>query len=711
MLGIFTTTTSFRKFSTALIICLLAASPAFGIKYAYKLDSLSQVVKNQKDTTRVMTLFWISKECILISKLDTSWQLCEEMESISKRLSFNKGVMYSLCQKGTVLFFRSEYQKAKKIFEECLQMADNSTDFYMRGRVRQMLTITLTPMGEYQQAMEYALASCKHFEKIDHVLGIANMMTNIGNIYDLQKNYPKAIEYHFKSAHIAKKINYNYVYAISIGNAAAIYYKINDYKKAIENNLVAMKIDEEIDNQYDLMYRYSNLSDCYRGIKQYSKALESGQKSLQTARKIDNKEGIAQALMVMGEAHTEQNQKAMLPNLYICLSKAYVRAKKFSDAYRYLEIANTLNDSLITEKNSRIISEMYAKYENEKNENEIQLLKKDKEIQTLELDRQYSQLQKQKYIILISIITLSLSIFSVYLFFNRYRIKKRSNEQLTKANEQIQEKNNTISEAYDQIQLKNHQILNSLNYSKRLQDAVMTKETEIRKVLSNSFIFYRPKDIVSGDFYWFTHLDNKTIIVLADCTGHGVPGALMSMIGNTLLNQIVKEEKICTPAHILERLNYRLTKTFDNPDTATQENEHADGMEIAVRTLNWDSYEGTFSGANQSLFIAHDNELKILDGDLYSIGGLFKMPLQSSFKQQIFNLEKGMCIYLSSDGYMDQIGGTKKQRFMKKRFTALLKEVHRHDFSTQKKNVEMAFNEWKGNYTQVDDVLVWGIKV
>ena len=214
--------TYLRKAFILFIISFITAFPVFGLKYSYNLDSLNRVVKGQKDTTQVMTLFWISKENILISKLDTAWQLCEEMEKISRQFSYKKGIMYTLCQKGTVLFFRSEYQQAKKVLEKCLEMADISNDYYMKGRVRQMLTITLTPMGEYQQAMEYALASCKNFERIDHVLGTANMLTNIGNIYDLQKNYPKAIEYHFKSANLAKKINHKYVYAISIGNAAAI---------------------------------------------------------------------------------------------------------------------------------------------------------------------------------------------------------------------------------------------------------------------------------------------------------------------------------------------------------------------------------------------------------------------------------------------------------------------------------------------------------
>jgi ligand-binding sensor domain-containing protein/serine phosphatase RsbU (regulator of sigma subunit) len=263
-----------------------------------------------------------------------------------------------------------------------------------------------------------------------------------------------------------------------------------------------------------------------------------------------------------------------------------------------------------------------------------------------------------------------------------------------------------VEERTHQLAEKNRDITSSIQYAKRIQQAILPPLEEIKQVLPESFVLYMPKDIVSGDFYWFGEHGNKTIIVVADCTGHGVPGALMSMIGHNLLNQIVLEKGITKPATILNNLS-TMVQTALKQGVSTIDT--TDGMDVALCCFDKGTGEIEYAGANRPLIIAGNGELKKIDPDKMPIGGT-QIDHTRSFTNHSHKLKDGEVIYMFSDGYADQFGGDKGKKFMMKRFLEMLEEIKNRPVAEQEEHLQNAIISWRGDHEQVDDILVIGIR-
>ncbi len=256
------------------------------------------------------------------------------------------------------------------------------------------------------------------------------------------------------------------------------------------------------------------------------------------------------------------------------------------------------------------------------------------------------------------------------------------------------------------VEQKNRDITDSINYAKRIQKAILPLDVEISKSLPESFILFKPRDIVSGDFYWFATVDNKHILACVDCTGQGVPGAFMSMIGNSLLNEIVYEKKIHEPAKILNSLNegVRLALKQNQHD-----NETHDGMDIALIRIEGMNLQ--YAGAHRPLFLIRNGELKEVGATKFAIGGMQLDDDKKVFLNNTLSLEKGDALYMFTDGFVDQFGGEKGKKFMSKRFQELLLSIQNNTMSEQKVLLNTVIEQWKGNVEQVDDILVIGVRI
>jgi ligand-binding sensor domain-containing protein/serine phosphatase RsbU (regulator of sigma subunit) len=290
-------------------------------------------------------------------------------------------------------------------------------------------------------------------------------------------------------------------------------------------------------------------------------------------------------------------------------------------------------------------------------------------------------------------------IFAAVFTFIKYRTAR-----IEKEKKQLEAK---VEQRTHELAEKNRDITSSIQYAKRIQQAILPPLDEIKHFLPESFILYLPKDIVSGDFYWFGEQGDKFIMVAADCTGHGVPGALMSMIGHNLLNQIVLEKGITKPSAILNHLSTMvqtaLKQGVSNIDTT-------DGMDMALCCFDKNTGEIEYSGANRPLIIAGDGELRKIDPDKMPIGGT-QIGLERSFKNHTHKLKKGETLYMFSDGYADQFGGDKGKKFMMKRFLETLQQIKGLPVPEQQSHLHNALVEWMGDNEQVDDVLVIGIRI
>lgn len=255
------------------------------------------------------------------------------------------------------------------------------------------------------------------------------------------------------------------------------------------------------------------------------------------------------------------------------------------------------------------------------------------------------------------------------------------------------------------IEIKNKEILDSITYAKRIQEAILPPEKLVKALLPQSFILYLPKDIVAGDFYWIETAGDRVLIAAADCTGHGVSGALMSMLGVSLLNQIVNEKGITQPAQILNQLHASVIAALKQ-----SQNDTHDGMDIVLCSFDLKKNEVEFAGANRPLWILRNNERIVIAPDKVPIGGL-QIERKESYNSHTVSLQKGDSVYLFTDGYADQFGGEHNKKLMSKNFNEMLLSMNGKTMNEQQNFLKNYFDKWKGNSEQVDDVLVIGVEV
>lgn len=258
---------------------------------------------------------------------------------------------------------------------------------------------------------------------------------------------------------------------------------------------------------------------------------------------------------------------------------------------------------------------------------------------------------------------------------------------------------------------RNKELNESIIYAKRIQEGMMLKEKHLSRLFTESFLLFKPKDIVSGDFYWFTKIENKIIIAAADCTGHGIPGAFMSVLGISLLNQIVIEEKNTDVSFILQRLDHKIKKAFGySSDFFEDGKDMYDGMDISICCIDNEKRIFSFAGAFRPLYHISGNLLTRLEGSRYPIGGM-SLEVNRDYKKKTMSFSPGDKLYLFTDGYADQFGGKDNKKFMSANFRNILLKTSRFSMHTQRMELERFFSEWKNNSEQTDDILIVGIQL
>lgn len=354
----------------------------------------------------------------------------------------------------------------------------------------------------------------------------------------------------------------------------------------------------------------------------------------------------------------------------------------------------------------------------EKSKDQLEKIKIQKEAAELK-----TKLSEQQYhLYLISSILVAVTLLSILATFflknkkiNRHKnLLSEKNDMLLHSAKLMDQKNKEIGEKNKQLTEQNSKITSSIRYAQTIQNSILPSDTNIAEALPDSFIFYKPKDIVSGDFYWFSQREDEMILVAADCTGHGVPGAFMTMMGNTLLNQIVNEMRVTDPAEILTTLNVKVQSTLK------QGNEHrdGDGMDMVVLNINQSQSRAVFAGAKNPLYCIQRDELIYIKGSNISIGSTLKNK-NKKFENKHISLEGGETFYLVSDGFQDQLGMVKsdsssdfkRRKYMKTNFMELMKTCSQHPLSVQKELFSKEFKDWKGKVDQTDDVLIMGVKI
>jgi serine phosphatase RsbU (regulator of sigma subunit) len=331
--------------------------------------------------------------------------------------------------------------------------------------------------------------------------------------------------------------------------------------------------------------------------------------------------------------------------------------------------------------------------------------------QKARINEQLAKIEQQQLILYISVLFILLLAGLGYFIYRSYKIKKQANIALEQKNALIEKQNEEITkqrdiarEQRDRIAAQKKEIMDSIVYAQRIQKAILPNIQMIKESLEHFFILFKPRDIVSGDFYWESRVGDEIIVIAADCTGHGVPGAFMSMLGVTFLNEIVNSKRTTKPGEILNMLRDKVIKSLNQQ----YDNPLRDGMDISVINYNFATKQVSFAGANNPLFLIQGGELTEIKADKMPIALYDKMV---SFSDKTVELKSGDCLYIFSDGYVDQFGGPKGKKFMKKRFKQLLLDNYHLPMEEQRELLDRTYEEWKAGHEQVDDVLVIGLKI
>ena len=732
-----------------------------GLWYALCLTNLGKTKEAQAEFDKIRKSVENSKDQEALSDLYFGLgALCEKQNALDgaiKNYSLSIDLRKSALQDLSKQDDEEAYQKAEiRLGKAYLNMADacenfskpnEAIEFYKLsipllkdGNAKWFLSFAYNNLGvsylntgDYKTALQNHLEALKIKNELKDTAGIAHTHHNIGNVYFNTGDYKAALKNYYTSLQYGLLNNDLETIVMLYSNIGVVHEYMGDLDKAFENYESSLKQAEKINNEEAVSSCYVNMANVL--IKQgdelivnkkakeanekYNQALTYQAKALNIYKNADNQ---ASAVLLINtgalyqrlkkydkarecykkslQLSQEGNHIRELSYTYANLCELDSLVGDYKGALRNYKQYIVLRDSLINEESTKKIVELQMQSDFDKKETESRLMQEKKD----EITQKEISHQKQQR---------NLSLLAVALFAMMAIFIFRGYKQKQKANELLEEKNELIATQKHLVEEKNKEITDSINYAKRLQKAILASDKTMRSVFEQSFILYKPKDIVSGDFYWILHTEDRSIqknifaFAAADCTGHGVPGAFMSMLNSTLLNQTAYNSDITTPADALNFLNQELPKNLRSPDDT--ENIQ-DGMDIAFCLVDLNKKILKYSGANNPCWVVRDGEVIELKPTKQAITASNEYD-KKKFTDEIFPLKKDDCVYIFTDGYADQFGGPKGKKFKYKTLSDLLVSINKETLDKQKEILEQQFMEWKGSLEQVDDVLIMGIKI
>lgn len=571
------------------------------------------------------------------------------------------------------------YEESAIILFENLKLAEEKQLNYVIPETYMFLGFNIR-FSNKEKAMEYFL-QC--IEKTNDTLSrdYHVSLNEVGNLYSNNGNTENALAYQYKALRIRTFNNDSIYIAYSYHDIALTYFAMGNYDKAIEFTLKSLEVFEYKSNLIGIISANSNLVNQYFKKNDIKTAKSYLNQSLQLAEKMDNNYAYSIA--------------------YNTAYEFYKQTEDYEKALNYLELSKIIEDQIKTKTIDKQIEELHILYEIETKEKQINL--------------QETIIEKKNLQRNIFIIFFLFTILIALLILRNYYIKKKTNQLISEKNQILEMANHEIAEQHKEvvkqneiIKDQNKHITDSIEYAKFIQKAMLTGDDLMRQYLNEYFVIFKPKDIVSGDFYWAKAEDNKLLFAAVDCTGHGVPGAFMSILGMTFLNEITISSKELKTNVLLDKLREKVKEALHQEDSKHQS---TDGMDMAIIIIDFELRELEFSGANLPVYIAssYKNEiLTELKPDFMPIG---IYAIEKPFNSTKTKLNKNDAIYLFSDGYIDQFSEVDRKKFMSTQLKQLITEIHHKPMSEQSEIFEQRFNEHKGNHQQIDDVMLIGIRV
>lgn len=666
-------------------------------------DLVLKLSEASEDTSKVHLLLDLSDSLYSSNQVD-ALRYSMEAQSLSTELGYILGEAYALKYIGLVNFIQGEYVQSAKNWEQALVLFEDIENIEGTANMLSNLGVIYNNQGNEARALELYLESLKLAREIQDTIRMITTINNIGLIYSKKVTEGStAVEYFQEALDLSKNINYYEGIGTTNQNLGELYFNQGDESAALEyfsQALIAYRTAKSVNITNALTY----LGKIYANRKEFETALRYQEESLEIAEQFGAKLEMARALLGIAETYylsgeydnsLEFSQRSLSVASEIdalhekmganeSLARAYVKKGNLPFAYDHLDEAYWLKDSLFSEQSQEQINRLRIQYEIENMLQENEILKKD--IQLREIRN-----KQQRIVILFMVLVFVVTVVFILMLF-------RENKQKRRANKILKEQNILISG-------QKQEITDSIQYAKSIQNALLTPHDEISKLLPEYFILFRPRDIVSGDFYWIYEIRNRVICVVADCTGHGVPGAFMSMLGISFLNEIMTRNPDINAGDLLDQLR---TDVILSLRQSGRTGDSQDGMDITAIIIEKGKKQIQCAGANNSLILIRNGELIQYKADNMPIGIYDKAD--KPFTNHKFKYETGDVLYMFTDGFPDQFGGPLGKKFMSKNFKKLLTEVHQLPMVDQKKKLEKVLDEWMAETDQVDDILVMGIR-
>ncbi|WP_338791711.1 SpoIIE family protein phosphatase [Bernardetia sp. MNP-M8] len=613
-------------------------------------------------------------------------------------------------------FYRTELRDSDKALEYATLAVKQSNELRDKNLIAQS-SIQAGALhrnrGESDFALTLLLRGLSAAEEIGNDSLQTDALHKIAVTYLLMRDFEQSYEYALKEEKLWRKLGseYGLASAVNLKGISLIYLKrLDEAIQSLEQGLVIAK---KLEND-DLLYKlFSNLADAHLKKEELGKAVSYITKSKEITERINDNYGNIANMLKMGEIYSAKGEiskaintaekgvdlaqnfryAALARNGYEALREIYFRAGNYKKAFENQSLAVAMNDSLSNISRRHQVSNMQTYYESERKNRENQLLKEESKNKNLTL-------------YLISAVAL-IAFLLVGLFIYRTQIKKKTITRLRKQNDEIRSVYEQMSKQATIINDTNTTLTESINYARRIQDAMQVNTTTIFEELNDYFIIDRPRDIVSGDCYWFEQRQGEFYVALADCTGHGIPGAFMTILCNSLLNDIFNSRQgVRSPAEMLIELHRRLIHHLHQHKSNVQ-----DGMDIALCRINTTEKTLTYSGAKQPLlYVDKDGEFNRFKASSLPIGG-HEVKIKRKFEDITIHYQIGDSLYITSDGFQDQFGGKNDKKFMSKRLYDMLSQTHKMPLEKQKIHIENQLEKWQANNDQTDDIMMIGIKL
>ncbi|MCC6372930.1 MAG: tetratricopeptide repeat protein [Bacteroidia bacterium] len=671
---------------------LLIASFAFSQNI--KVDSLRKAfVTERVDTNRAKTGYRLASYYIHRGLSDSALYFARYSFFISKKQNFKYGMAASSNYLGQTKSYMGYPDSAIYFFKEAKNYFREIKDLGREAGMLNNLGIAYKEQGNIPKALDNYFLALKIKEQMFDSVEIANGYHNIGQLYYDATDTINAIKYHNRALFIRRSISDSSGIASSLIAIGVFHQSKNRSEEAKKCFTESLKISELIKEEESIAIACYNLGNLYYKANKIEESKILYQRSLDLSRKNKNGKGVVLCLEILGSIHLDKNENkkalGLLEEAYsvsreidatevlstLCgkLSAAYEKNGDPGKAVFYLKESIKLKDSLFNAENIRKLTATGLTYEHEK---EKLLLQKEQEIEQARV----KEATRRKNIIIV-VIVVFLGLISGF----AYTISKKLKENRRQKKIIEEQKNEMVA---------------SINYAKRIQYALLAHDDLLVNNLSAHFVLFKPKDIVSGDFYWATIKNNFFYLSVCDCTGHGVPGAFMSLLNINFLNEAINEKQIVLPGDILNYVRNRIIESMDGG---------RDGMDALLLKMPLDKKSALveYAAANNVPLLIRNNAFVPLHKDKMPVGLGENLNPFNTFS---FEAIPGDAIYLYTDGFADQFGGLKGKKFMYKQLDNLILSNSNNPILEQKENLLTAFENWKGKLEQVDDICVVGIK-